>query len=505
MTSEAPSTQIAYATPESNQAESNATSPSNGKQQTDAARLNPRSCVTCRKRKVRCNKVEPKCENCVKASIDCIYPAPGRAPRKPRKPPDAELLKRLRRLEGVVQGLGAQVDDENKPFSPSDQHSRNNSIGNVSRTSSIAKERCPLEIQAGLDEVSELPLGKLVVSDGKSRYVNNSYWASIGNEIADIRDILDQSSSEDDDHHSPEHVNDWETPSQHGFIFRLSSMAVDMAQLRPSPSQIFIIWEIFKENVDPVVKILHCPSVRNLILKAAVNMDNISRPAEALFFAICFAAVVSMNEDQCQDLLGTSKIALWNKYRFATEQALARADFMNNSSLMVLQAFIFYLICVRFYDDSKSVWAMGGLAIQLGFTLGLHRDGTHFGLDPFEIEMRRRLWWHIAILDIRASEDHGTEIRTSQSIYDTKMPSNVNDDDIWPDMTAPPVERKGPTEMTMCLIRFELSAMTRKLQLYSPDACLVSEKAIKAKEMMIDECHRELEDKYIRDCDMNVP
>merc|ERR1712072_515669 len=73
--------------------------------------LNPRSCVTCRKRKVKCDRLYP-CTNCNKAHIECVFPAPGRAPRKPRKPGDGrdkELLERLRRLEGVVKGMGVDV------------------------------------------------------------------------------------------------------------------------------------------------------------------------------------------------------------------------------------------------------------------------------------------------------------------------------------------------------------------------------------------------------------
>lgn len=73
--------------------------------------FNPRSCTTCRRRKVKCDKKQP-CGNCTKAHIDCIFPAPGRAPRKPRKPQDAELMDRLRKLEGVVQSLGMQVEED---------------------------------------------------------------------------------------------------------------------------------------------------------------------------------------------------------------------------------------------------------------------------------------------------------------------------------------------------------------------------------------------------------
>lgn len=85
--------------------------------------LNPRSCVTCRRRKVRCDKRMP-CSNCRRAQITCIFPAPGRAPRRPRpKDPNAppkqpstereiELMKRLRKLEGIVEELSGQIEIE---------------------------------------------------------------------------------------------------------------------------------------------------------------------------------------------------------------------------------------------------------------------------------------------------------------------------------------------------------------------------------------------------------
>jgi hypothetical protein len=77
-----------------------------------SAHLNQRSCVTCRRRKVRCDKIHPSCTNCNKAGIECIVPGPGRAKRKTRKPQDAELLARLKKLEGVIQSLGAHVEED---------------------------------------------------------------------------------------------------------------------------------------------------------------------------------------------------------------------------------------------------------------------------------------------------------------------------------------------------------------------------------------------------------
>lgn len=51
--------------------------------------------------------------------------------------------------------------------------------------------------------------------------------------------------------------------------------------------------------------------------------------------------------------------------------------------------------------DPCSLWTLLGVAVRIGQGLGLHRDGTSLGLSPFEIEMRRRLWWNIVVLDAR--------------------------------------------------------------------------------------------------------
>ena len=325
-------------------------------------------------------------------------------------------------------------------------------------------------------------------------------------QIAEMRDLLDAATSEDE-------MEEYESPSDkfsshQGFIFGYSSLKVDLKSLHPSPSQIFILWEVFKENVDPVVKLLHRPTAKNILINAATSVDKVSKPAEALLFAIYLGAVVSLTEDQCMQLLGEKKSELMKKYRFATEQALARADFLNSSSLMCLQAFVFFLVFVRHMDDSRLVWALGGLAIHLAQALGIHRDGSNFAITPFDIEMRRRLWWHISILDNRSSEDHGTDPTFTESFYDTKLPLNVNDDDIYPEMTHAPNERPGATEMTFCLIRFELNVALRRLNLTSPgitnmnSACLQS---FEDKEKMIDACHRKIEEKYLQYCDMSVP
>lgn len=150
--------------------------------------LNPRSCVTCRRRKVKCDK-KSKCTNCVKANIECVYPSPGRAPRKPRKPQDSELLERLRKLEGVVQMLGTTVPLEEGESPPKDEQSgpereetHEERIQKAKRElKELRKEKAAQEPKK--DDTLEKRFGRLVVDEGRSRYINPSFWASLSDEV----------------------------------------------------------------------------------------------------------------------------------------------------------------------------------------------------------------------------------------------------------------------------------------------------------------------------------
>lgn len=183
----------------------------------------------------------------------------------------------------------------------------------------------------------------------------------------------------------------------------------------------------------PLLMVVHKPTVRNLIINAAMNGDSLDKSNEALVFVIYLAAVISMPPEQCLAELGDDRDTTISRFRFATEQALARANLLNSLNINLLQAAVLFTSCVHRLDHNRFVWTMASVILRLATGLGLHRDGTHFGLSPFETEMRRRLWWHIVIADVRTSEDHGTDPMINEWMYDTRMPLNINDDDINPE------------------------------------------------------------------------
>lgn len=163
-----------------------------------------RSCVTCRRRKVRCNKRSP-CSNCLKAGTDCIFPPPGRAPRKSKRPPDAELLNRLRRLEGVIEHLSGKNPEASSttvsPTQPTSSGTPSAFSGTATATATTTTTTtppapgpaesknpnggCPFENDPKKLDTGKFgnEFGRLVIDEGRSRYVSNRLWASLGDEV----------------------------------------------------------------------------------------------------------------------------------------------------------------------------------------------------------------------------------------------------------------------------------------------------------------------------------
>ncbi|KAI1497968.1 fungal-specific transcription factor domain-containing protein [Biscogniauxia marginata] len=515
---------------------------------TPSSVLNPRSCVTCRRRKVRCDKHMP-CGNCRKAQIQCVFPAPGRAPRRPRvKDPNAppkqtsereiELMKRLRKLEGIVEDLSGQIEIETaRHGGSSGGESPEAAVESIQererrkQTAAIYSENIasgypPLPsrkftgdstystVKSPSGEVNK-DFGRLVLNEkGKTRYVSSSFWSKINDEVgvrinelrAETQRLTDEDSEDSDGGSTPATIYQYtdQHVDHHGFVLGYSSSDVDLRKLHPLPSQIPFIWQVYTENVDPLVKILHVPSMSKIIREQRSNMSNIPPGMEALLFSIYYAAITSMEEEEVKENFGAEKGQLIHRYRFATEQALAKANFLTSSELVVAQAFVLFLVLVRRYDDTRFAWTLTGLAIRMAQSLGIHREGTHFeNLSPFDVEMRRRLWWAICVVDLRSAEDQGTELTISDRTFDTQYPLNINDADINPDMTDFPEERKGATDMTFCLIRYEICSLARKMHFAansmssSPNDSLAT---LQERENMLIEMYERIDAKYLKAC-----
>jgi hypothetical protein len=127
----------------------------------------------------------------------------------------------------------------------------------------------------------------------------------------------------------------------------LTPSTESLSSFHPSTGQIFRLWETFLNNVDPLVKIIHVPTVQRQLLQASVNLQNVSTGFEALMFSIYASAITSLSNEECLELIGVPKSPLLERYHKNTQQALTRSGLLGTLDVVVLQAAVLFLHSVR--------------------------------------------------------------------------------------------------------------------------------------------------------------
>ncbi|KAF4335780.1 bikaverin cluster-transcription factor [Fusarium beomiforme] len=463
-----------------------------------------RSCVFCRRRKVKCDRQKP-CSNCLRANIECTYPAGrGRAAKRSSRALDTRLVDRLQKLENIIKQLTSQVDaTANNSLSATETQA-----SDTSALRDVAAADPSEPNSSNPDALIEKQIGRLMIDDSKSYYVSNILWANLGNEIEELRDMLhDPLSEEEDNFHTNGFTSLPELASPSGTnaaVLGFGALTQSLLSYHPPMSTSVTLLGIFTENVLPLVHVFHMPTTEQLFWDAIVALDSLDRNTECLLFALYYSTVISMDEGQCLTVLGESRSSSLDKFRFAVEQAMARANLLNTQSLILLQAIVLFLSGLRNEDDSRTTWSLTSLVFHIAQAMGLHRDGSTFGLKPFDTELRRRLWWHICLLDMRSSEFHGYQPIVRADMFDTKPPLNINDSDINPQKLEAPTEHEGYTEMTFCLVRCEVMRAGWKVGYASPTPNSASD-AVDDRESIVQNLKNKLEHRYLRYCNSPIP
>lgn len=178
------------------------------------------SCVTCRRRKVRCDRRDP-CAHCVKQGIQCHFPVTGRLPRRSRDPAAAsisdssttgggkgevgvgkkqmDLMTRVRRLESLVTELAGQVEEKGADVYPTTSstyathhHHHHHHPPASHQHTQKEQEKETLDVicedrddaVAKIDEELSEEFGKLVVSKDGSLHIGKGFWSVFCNEAS---------------------------------------------------------------------------------------------------------------------------------------------------------------------------------------------------------------------------------------------------------------------------------------------------------------------------------
>jgi hypothetical protein len=109
-----------------------------------------------------------------------------------------------------------------------------------------------------------------------------------------------------------------------------------------------------------------------------------------------------------------------------------------------------------------AIYPLMGIASRVAERMGLHHDGSMFGLSAVRSEERRRIWWQLQFMELAIARLVGTLSLTIFANWDTKIPSNLDDGDFCPDPEVMPGERKGITSISPCLWRYSILQMRRE-------------------------------------------
>ncbi|KAK7931134.1 C6 transcription factor [Apiospora marii] len=457
------------------------------------------ACVLCQQRKVKCDRKFP-CSGCVKHGIQCVPATQTR--RRRRRFPERDLLARLRYYEDLLRQNKIKFDPLHGPSQPSssvhDDDDKDSPQGSY---------------ESGDEQQTEtvVALGPSPAPPAAS-YQAKDFWQAMGSAFRETNvnndiESLTLGISKLMVHTAMNQMYDNDDHLLFGS--RDSHSAVDLSTLHPEPIQIFRLWQVYLDNVDPLLKVTHIPTLQGRIVDAASRLKGIDRNLEALMFSIYSMAVLSLDKDECESMFGLTKKDLTTKYQFACQQALSNASFLRCNDRDCLTAMFLYLLSVRTATMPSSLSSLLGIAVRIAERMGLDSEADLAKHSVLEAEMRRRLWWSLVIFDHRTREK--TQMHSSSLVptWDCKVPLNVNDCDLRAETKEPPAEEAHgkPTEALFAVVRAEMADFVRNtpshLDFTMPILKPIARPLPEGGDLAA--LHRIIEDKHLRRCDEDNP
>lgn len=464
------------------------------------------ACVLCQQRKIKCDRTSP-CANCVRAGEQC-EPA---ARQRRRRFAERDLLARLRHYESLLHQHNIKFDPLHTP---------------------TRDHRSPS--QDGPDEIPEGGQSEITAPEMNSRLLREkktikpkslNIWDAMSQKTIDSKGDDGNDGEDDENDNGFLHSNDdvrhvvikkawnhmFQGKTNDHFLFGSPIGNVgDLYTFHPTQVQIFRLWQIYLDNVNPLLKVTHTPTLQTRIIDAASDIANVNPTLEALMFSIYCVSILSLTEYQCSALFGSTKKDLLTAYQSACQQALRGCSILRSSDWESLTALYLYLVSIRPDTDPASLSSMLSVAIRIGQRIGIHNETMYGKCSALESEMRRRLWWSLIIFDNRICEMSDYKTSSLAPTWDCHVPLNVSDFELQPDIKTPPAANNRPTEMLFVVVRSELADFVRH-SAFHLDFTNPLLKTIAAQSATMDEAERLLalektiEEKYLASCNLENP
>jgi hypothetical protein len=274
--------------------------------------MKPRACLLCYRRKIKCDRKQP-CTNCVDSNESCSFPQGKIRRSRPRRNAVAPLV------------------EKRIPLS----ETRLDELENKTSSSSATEDHEYM----------------VVDSTSQSRLLASNAWANVKEEVLDLQSfrsfqVLKRSPKEENFKDTLLNIprENVSAPGPEQFLFNVDQGHYLDAWI-PSSTQLEACWLTYLADIDPLVRILHKPSVRKIIDRAQqISLRTIDTASLTIVLAVCFSAVASLDSVQCAFRFGEDGKSLMERCKISVQNAFAQARLVESHNIQVLQAFVLFIV-----------------------------------------------------------------------------------------------------------------------------------------------------------------
>ncbi|KAI1506239.1 fungal-specific transcription factor domain-containing protein [Biscogniauxia marginata] len=448
-------------------------SPSNGISRVIKRPRPVKSCLECRRRKLRCDRLLP-CVQCLRSQLSCHFSPDGEAASTsdgsdggmPEKTSKRQCLPPLSRRNSASYASASVPDDHVARIERLEKLllERNPSITDITST----RHRRPV--------VSPLTTRGLTVKEGlRTRFFGQSSTRVLLNLFDKAKDTM---FSEDGSGEIREKFLDVQriskalqdeqrkaTAPMTVFVDSITPIQKRMVDVLPSRPVCDHLVQVYLGGCENLYRVLHIPT-----FKAQYKLYWEGNPQHDAFLPqllsiLCIGyRFLGPGKGQYHDRDGI---------HIPTACALVRAwlDNLRGKQLVelsTLQAEILQLMAKRMLDaQNQESWTHLGLIVRMAMTIGMHRDPSEFPqrIPPFWAEVRRRVFYTILELDVHMSMQCNFPSCLREGDFTCRPPRNLNDEDIQLDMDELPPSRPLELDTDNRMQAFAARSLTYRFQI----------------------------------------
>ncbi|KAH8888668.1 hypothetical protein GQ53DRAFT_227831 [Thozetella sp. PMI_491] len=460
-----------------------------------------RACDMCRKKKIKCDGKLPACSHCVNYKNECVFTQV----EKKRNPPKGAkyiegLENRLGRMESLLRLSGLLGEDDNgatdlgtlekklaekqqsrqpsqavsNPTSPSQATSghENESTPQSSlspepghhreeKRKSITPEKDKKE-EEEVAALSEMMCSLVTNNSGETRYIGSSSGFSIFSPKG-IQWVNEKTG----DNTFQQMISEVSIDDHKWTAWR-PDVFTDLFQRRvflelPSKPEAMSLLKDYFENFNCMFPLFHQPTFMHLVER---QYSKDPYQGSGWWSSLNVALAIAHRLRVMSNLVpqeDENKAWGYMKNAMGTFPELT----MRNTDLLSVQALLGMALFMQGTPNPQPSFLLIATAIRLSHSIGLHKRGTGFNLNPIEIEQRKRVFWIAYMLDKDLCLRSGRPPAQDDDDMNVDLPDANPEDNIG---NIPLADGKGKMNLFRVMCEFAVIESKVYKRLYSTKA-----------------------------------